>query len=297
MPELLATEQRNPATTDLDLGSTREIVDALMREDVVAVRAAQGVAGDLATAVDRTLERTNAGGRIHYFGAGASGRLAVLDATEATPTFGTPPGFFTPHFPGGAEAFMDSRIDHEDAEQLGHDDAVEVGAGDVVVGITASGSTSYVRGALRRGHEAGALTVLITCNPAAQLAELADVSVAPDTGAEALTGSTRLKAGTATKVILNAFSTALMVRSGRTYSNLMVCLVATNDKLRRRAVSVLEVATSQAHDDCVTALDRCDGDLSTALVHLLSGRTPTESREALGSGGSVRAALGMLGIA
>lgn len=295
MPELIATEQRNPATIDLDLRSSREIINALMQEDVVALGAAQATATDLATAVDRTLERTTAGGRVHYFGAGASGRLAVLDATEATPTFGVPPGFFAPHFPGGAEAFMDSRIDHEDAEQLGHDDAAGVTSADVVVGITASGSTSYVRGALRRGRDAGALTVLITCNPASPLAELADVTVAPDTGAEALTGSTRLKAGTATKVILNAFSTALMVRSGRTYSNLMVCLVATNDKLRHRAVSVLEMATSQPHDECVAALDRCDGDLSTALVHVLSGRSAAECREALAAGGSVRAALGMLG--
>ena len=197
MPELIATEQRNPATIDLDLRSSREVIDALMQEDVVALGAAQATATDLATAVDRALERTTAGGRVHYFGAGASGRLAVLDATEATPTFGVPPGFFVPHFPGGAEAFMDSRIDHEDAEELGHDDAVDVQTADVVVGITASGSTSYVRGALRRGRDAGALTVLITCNPASPLAELADVTVAPDTGAEALTGSTRLKAGTA----------------------------------------------------------------------------------------------------
>ncbi|WP_223148684.1 N-acetylmuramic acid 6-phosphate etherase [Aeromicrobium ginsengisoli] len=294
MADLVATEERNASTLDLDLRTSREVIEALMREDAVAVRAAQRVADDLAMAVDRAHERTSAGGRIHYFGAGASGRLAVLDATEATPTFGTPQEFFTAHFPGGREAFMDSRIDREDAEQLGHDDAAAVMATDVAIGITASGSTSYVRGALRRAREAGALTVLITANPAASLAAVADVTVAPDTGAEALTGSTRLKAGTATKVVLNAFSTALMVRSGRTYSNLMVCLVATNDKLRQRAVSVLEMATSQPREVCVEALDRCEGDLSTTLVHLLSGRSPAESREALARGGSVRAALGML---
>ncbi len=165
MAELLTTEQRNASTVDLDLRSSREIIDALMREDAVAVGAAQLAAGDLATAVDRAHERTSAGGRVHYFGAGASGRLAVLDATEATPTFGMPQGFFTAHFPGGTEAFMDSRIDLEDAEQLGHDDASAVTAADVVIGITASGSTSYVRGALRRARETGALTVLITCQP------------------------------------------------------------------------------------------------------------------------------------
>lgn len=293
MPEL-STESRSPKTMDLDLLPSRGVIDALLREDAVAVQAAQKAAENLADAVDRAHARTSAGGRVHYFGAGASGRLAVLDATEATPTFGVDNGFFVPHFPGGTPAIMDSGIDHEDAEQLGYDDAAVVAEDDVVLGITASGSTSYVRGALRRAREVAALSILVTCNPGAPLAGIADIEVVADTGAEALTGSTRLKAGTATKVLLNAFSTALMVRSGRTYSNLMVGLVSTNRKLEQRSVAILEMATSSEQDACLSALERCQGELPTALVHLLSGRSPDECRDALAELGSVRGALSHL---
>jgi alpha-N-acetylglucosaminidase len=287
---LASTEQRNPRTVDIDLWPTSRVVEALLAEDAAAVEAAAAAAPTLAEAVDRALERIARGGRVHYFGAGASGRLAVLDATEAAPTFGTPAGFFSAHFPGGVPAIVDSALDFEDAS--GYDDAIEVTGRDVAVGITASGSTRYVIGALTRAREVGALTVLITCNAGSPVE--ADVTVVAATGPEAITGSTRLKAGTATKALLNAFSTALMVRSGRTYSNLMVNLVASNDKLHARAVRVIEMATGLGRDESAAALARGGGDLPLALLHALTGRSADECRHALAEGGNVRAALRLL---
>jgi N-acetylmuramic acid 6-phosphate etherase len=220
----------------------------------------------------------------------------VLDATEASPTFGIAPGYFCPHFPGGSAAIVDSTLDHEDAQDYGRKDAVEVSKHDVVLGISASGTTRYVLGALKQASVVGALTVLLTCNPGSPLASYADLTVVAATGPEPITGSTRLKAGTATKVLLNAFSTALMVQSGRTYSNLMVNLVATNDKLHARAVRALEMATSLGADECAQALTRCDGDLALAVLHTLSGRPAEECRAALGDAGNVRAALQLLTV-
>jgi N-acetylmuramic acid 6-phosphate etherase len=288
---MLSTEDRNPRMADIDLWPSARIVDALLTEDAAAVEAARAAGPALAKAVDLALARTLTGGCVHYFGAGASGRLAVLDATEVTPTFGAAPGAFTPHFPGGAAAFADSSLDYEDVEAGGYDDASAVREGDVAVGITASGSTRYVAGALRRAREIGALTVLITCNVDAPL--VADVGVVAATGPEAVTGSTRLKAGTATKVLLNAFSTALMVRAGRTYSNLMVNLVATNDKLTARAVSVVEMATGLGRAESSAVLARSDGDVPLALVHALSGRDVEDCRDVLRDG-NVRVALTLL---
>jgi N-acetylmuramic acid 6-phosphate etherase len=288
-----STEDRNPRTVHIDQWSTDRVVEALLAEDAVAIEAARAAGPALAVAIDLAHDRIGRGGRVHYFGAGASGRLAMLDATEATPTFGTPQGFFTAHFPGGPAAFVDSDLDYEDAEDAGHEDAAGLRAVDVAVGLTASGSTAYVAGALRRARAAGALTVLVTSTVDAPLAAHADVCVAAATGPEAITGSTRLKAGTATKVLLNAFSTALMVRSGRTYSNLMVNLVATNDKLHRRAVRIVAMATGLGPDESAAVLDRAGGDVPLALVLTLSGRDLESCRAALRDGG-VGAALSRL---
>jgi N-acetylmuramic acid 6-phosphate etherase len=283
----MSTEDRNPRTTDIDRWPADRVVDALFAEDAMAVEAARAAGPALAKAVDLALPRLAAGGRVHYFGAGASGRLAVLDATETTPTFGVPQGLFTAHFPGGAAAFVDSGLDFEDARAAGHDDAAAVG-GDIAVGITASGATRYVAGALTRCREAGALTVLVTST--VDPVVTADVVVVADTGPEAVTGSTRLKAGTATKVLLNAFSTALMIRSGRTYSNLMVNVVATNEKLVGRAARIVAMATGLSVDESSAVLARAGGDVPLALVHALSGRPLDDCRTALTTG-SVRAAL------
>ncbi|MCW6004161.1 N-acetylmuramic acid 6-phosphate etherase [Micromonospora sp. CPCC 205371] len=294
MPPLTrSTEQRNPRTVDIDLWPTGRVVSALLTEDTAAIRAAHEAAPRLAEAVDHALGRLAKGGRVHYFGAGASGRLAVLDATEVTPTFGVPPGLFTTHFPGGAAALVDPSLDHEDAYGLAYDDASVLTSHDVAVGVTASGTTQYVAGALDRARSAGALTVLLTCDGGSPLA--ADITVVAATGPEAVTGSTRLKAGTATKVLLNAFSTALMVRSGRTYSNLMVNLVTSNEKLDARAVTIVAMATGLDDALSAAALSEAGGEVPVAVLHALSGRQANACRDALREGGSVRAALSLLG--
>lgn len=288
------TELRNPRTADIDTLDADDVLRLLLDEDARAVEAARAAAGPLARAVDAAHRRLARGGRMHYFGAGASGRLAVLDATEITPTFGVPRGLFTAHFAGGPAALTDSSVDREDAEPLGAGDAGEVGAADVAVGITASGSTRYVAGALRAAGAAGALTVLVTCNPDAPLRDLAEIVVVADTGPEALAGSTRLKAGTATKVILNAFSTALMIKAGRTYGNLMVGLIATNAKLAGRALTLLAEATGADAARCRAALADADGNLPEALVRLLTGCSPEQARAALSRHPGVRAAVAAL---
>ncbi|GAA2453951.1 N-acetylmuramic acid 6-phosphate etherase [Actinomadura vinacea] len=289
------TERRNPRTADIDALDSRDVLRLLHDEDARAVEAARGAAGALAEAVDAAHDRLARGGRVHYFGAGASGRLAVLDATEITPTFGVPRDLFTAHFAGGVAAVADSSIDAEDAAEQGAADAGGLDAASVAVGVTASGSTPYVRGALAAARAGGALTVLVTCVPDAPLRELADIAVVADTGAEALTGSTRLKAGTATKVLLNSFSTALMIKAGRTYGNLMVGLVATNAKLRERAVALLAEASGEPAPVCRAALAEADGRIPEALVRLLTGCPPARARAALEEHPGVRAAVAALG--
>lgn len=286
----LGTEDRNPATREIDSLPPQQAIEAILAEDLVGVQAAIGVAGALAELVEAAHERLSAGGRIHYFGAGASGRLAFLDATESRPTFGLE-DVFVPHFPGGHPALLDSAIDEEDAETAGASEAGALAAGDVAIGVTASGSTGYVRGALAAARERGAYTALITNQAGAALSESVDLAIEAATGPEALTGSTRLKAGTATKVLINAFSTALMIRAGRTWSNLMTHMLATNTKLDERAVRILVMATDAPEAECRQALADCAGDLPAALTVLLSGASPAAARKALAAGGGVRAAV------
>lgn len=293
----LSTEGRNPRTHDIDAVPPAEQLQMILREDAVAVEAAQAAIPALARLVQASVERIGAGGRVHYAGAGASGRLAVLDATEATPTFGVDPELIQAHFPGGQAALVDSTIDLEDALEEGRSDLSGVRGQDVVVGVSASGATAYVRGALQAAAQAGALTALVTSNPHAPLAGEVEILVAADTGPESLTGSTRLKAGTAAKVLLNAFSTAVMIGLGRTYSNLMVGLVATNEKLHERSVAILMAATGSSAAQCRTALQESSGRVPLALTILLTGASTKDAGAALAADGSVRSALTRLGEA
>ncbi|CAN5583136.1 N-acetylmuramic acid 6-phosphate etherase [soil metagenome] len=285
------TEQRNPATTDIDLAPTEDVVLMILREERVAVSAAESASSRIAELADLAIHAVRAGQRIHYFGAGASGRLAVLDATELRPTFGVRADLTVAHFPGGAEAILDSTIDLEDGRDGGRADASTVAAHDIVIGVTASGTTRYVQGALEEARERGAVTALITSNPSTPLEGLADVLVVLDTGAEAVTGSTRLKAGTATKLALNAFSTAMMVGLGRTYSNLMIGMSVTNDKLRERAIAVLTEASGESAEAARAALDAAEHDLPEALVALLARVDAVQAREAIEEHGTVRSAV------
>ena len=292
MPDWPPTEERNGRTLDLDTLPTRDLLDRLNDEDALVAPAVRRALPALATVVDEAARRIGAGGRVHYVGSGTSGRLAVLDAAELRPTFGLAPGVVVAHLAGGDRALLQAVEGAEDDRAAGAAATATAGAGDLVVGLSASGAAPFVGAALERARAAGAFTVLITANPAAPLAGRADVCVCADTGPEAVAGSTRLKAGTAEKMLLNSFSTALMVRTGRTYSNLMVHVAPANAKLRARQRRLLAQATGAAEDRCATALAAAGGDLRVALVTLLSGADPDVARAALGrSGGVVRAAL------
>jgi len=290
------TEDRNPKTVAIDSLGTTEILELVNAEDARVAGAVAAVIPQLAEAVDAAVAAVHAGGRVHYFGAGTSGRLAVLDAAELLPTFHAPPDLVVAHHAGGTEALLRAVDGVEDSEESGAADAGEVTELDVVLGLAASGRTPYVAGALRAARAAGATTVLVTANPDAPLKELADIVVAADTGAEVIAGSTRLKAGSAQKMILNGFSTTLMIKLGRTWSNLMVDMVATNSKLRARMLRILQEATGADEEACTAALEAADGELKPALVHLLSGAGVAQARAALHQAdGRVAAALAALG--
>lgn len=254
--------------------------------------------GPLAAIVDEAADRIRSGGRVHYFGAGSSGRIAILDAAELIPTFGLAAGTVIAHLAGGPGAMERPAEGAEDDPARGAADAAEVTAADLVIGLSASGRTPYVAGALAAAAAQGAFTALVTCNPGSPLRRSARAAVVADTGPEAIAGSTRLKATSALKLILNGFSTALMVRLGKTYSNLMVEITATNSKLRARTVRILMEASGASEADCAAALATADGDLRPALVALLGGVDVPDARRALAEGdGSVRGALGVIGSA
>ncbi len=286
------TEERHPGTTGIDALGTLDVLRLINREDALVAPAVAQVLPALAALVDAAVAAVEAGGTIHYVGAGTSGRLAVLDAAELLPTFNAPPGLVVAHHAGGAEAILRAVENVEDDAAQGRADLDVVGGGDVVVGLTASGRTPYVGGALALARERGAVTALLTANPAAELAPLADHVLAVDTGAEVITGSTRLKAGTAQKMLLNAFSTAVMIRRGRTWSNLMVDVVATNAKLRGRVVRILREATGATEDASRAALEASDGELKPALVSVLAEVDVARARAVLETcDGSVARAL------
>jgi len=290
------TEERHPGTTSIDTHTSLDILRALNAEDATVAGAVSEVLPELAHLVDLAVESLRAGGTVHYFGAGTSGRLAVLDAAELRPTFNAPAGLVVAHHAGGPEALLQAVENVEDDADLGRSEADDLRPGDVAIGLTASGRTPFVAGALARARELGAVTALVTANPNAEIAVLADILLAVRTGPEALTGSTRLKAGTAQKLVLNSFSTAVMIRLGRTWSNFMVDVVATNAKLRGRVLRILREATGADADRAREALDAADGELKPALLSLLAGVEAGTARDAIAAhDGSVAQALAALG--
>ncbi len=293
------TEHVNPRTENIDEIGTLEILRLINAEDALVPAAVAVLLPTLAELVDQAVARIEAGGRVHYFGAGTSGRLGVLDAAELLPTFGIADDLVIAHQAGGPEAFVRAVENAEDDAESAFADAGEIAGLDVVLGLAASGSTPYVGAALQAGRTAGAVTALITSNPAAPLSRAADFLLVADTGPEAIAGSTRLKAGSALKLVLNSFSTALMVRLGHTYRNLMVDMRPSNAKLRGRSIQLLQDATGAAETDCAAALDQC-GDIKTSVVYLISGAIgeagAVAARTALATaGGHVRQALAAMG--
>ncbi|MFD3685491.1 N-acetylmuramic acid 6-phosphate etherase [Nocardiopsis sp. NPDC058631] len=291
------TEERNSGTYDIDLLPALEVLRQINAEDTTVPAAVGAVLPELARAVELGVAALESGAAIHYFGAGTSGRIAAQDAAELPPTYGVPAEWVVAHHAGGDEALARAVEGIEDDWESGRIDAAGVVGGSLVVGLAASGRTPYVGGALEAARERGASTVLISANPGASLAPAADVHVGLSTGAEVIAGSTRMKAGTAQKLALNAFSTAVMVRMGRTFSNLMVGVDATNGKLRGRVVTILTQATGLDGEACAKALNAADGDTRVALVSLLADVDAAGAARALDSAkGRVRDALVGLGM-
>ena len=286
----LLTEARNPASDDLDALDSLAIVRLMNAEDVTVAAAVGTQAEAIAQAIDVIAERLRTGGRLLYVGAGTSGRLGVLDASECPPTFNSSPSQVIGVIAGGHKALTTAVEGAEDDPNLGEADLknVELSPADVVVGIAASGRTPYVLGAIQYARTIGAFAIGLACVPDSDLATAADLMIVPLVGPEVLTGSTRLKAGTATKLVLNTLTTGAMVRLGKTYGNLMVDLRATNVKLRARTNRIVRQLVGVNAEEADALLARCDGELKTALLVGRSGITPDEVRRRLvDSGGRV----------
>jgi N-acetylmuramic acid 6-phosphate etherase len=290
----LTTEARNPRTADLDNLNALELVKLINSEDQKVALAVEEVAGPIAEAIEVIANRLSNGGRLIYVGAGTSGRLGVLDAVECPPTFNSKPDLVIGLMAGGHEGLVRAVEGAEDSKQAGRIDLEQIAltARDVLVGIAASGRTPYVIGAMDYARQSGAFTIGFSCNEKAELISHADLSIIPLVGPEVLSGSTRLKAGTATKLVLNMLTTGAMVLMGKTYSNLMVDLRATNWKLNERACRIVDALTDCGIDGASELLQRCEGEVKTAIVSEKLGLTPDQSRTLLDSvNGHLRHAL------
>jgi N-acetylmuramic acid 6-phosphate etherase len=290
----LPTEQTNSASAAIDQMTPRQIVELMNAEDATVAAAVTRELPAIAAAVEAIAGRLGAGGRLIYIGAGTSGRLGALDAAECPPTFDVSAETIVGRIAGGSFALTQSAEDLEDSAEAGRTDVerLRVGAGDVLVGITASGRTPYVLGAIAAAHASGALVIGLACNDQTPLHAQADIMIAPNVGPEIIAGSTRLKAGTAQKMVLNMLSTGTMVLLGKTFGNLMVDVRATNQKLRERALTILSQATGLPRDDCENRLTAADGELKTAVLAVRAHLSPDEARARLARHGQVlRAAL------
>ena len=288
----LDTEQSNERTRDIDRLDSLHILERLNDEDALVAGLVRQALPEIARAVDLAVDVWRRGGRVVLFGAGTSGRLALLDAAELGPTFSVPADRYLARIAGGSNAFARATEGTEDDRIAGAGAAADLGPDDLAFGITASGRTPWVIGALAEARRLGAATVALSAVSTPRLAEHADVSIAIVTGPEAIAGSSRLKAGTAQKLVLNGFSTALMIRLGKVYGNLMVDVQLTNEKLERRAVRLIEQIAGVDRIAAQRAM-RDAGDLKTAIVALRGGVSVEVARTRLaGAGGRLRAALG-----
>ncbi|MBM4089341.1 MAG: N-acetylmuramic acid 6-phosphate etherase [Planctomycetes bacterium] len=277
------TEQRNPESECIDRLSAREIVALMNREDARVAAAVASQAEAIAAAVEGIVARLQSGGRLIYLGAGTSGRLGVLDAAECPPTFNTPPELVVGVIAGGERALTRAVEGAEDHPEFAVKDlrGRGVNAADVVVGIATSGRTPYVIGGLDFAGKQGCLTVGLACNEDSELARVAHIMITPVVGPEVISGSTRLKAGTATKMVLNMLTTGTMVRLGKTYGNLMVDLRATNNKLLIRSRRIVAALAAVSESEAQQLLDRCGGDVKTAIVVARRRVEPSLARQLL----------------
>ncbi len=291
----LTTEQRNPASMDIDSKSTIEILKIINDEDKKVPYAVEKEIPYIAQAVELVVQAFKRGGRLIYVGAGTSGRLGILDAAECPPTFGTDPEMVQGIIAGGLQAVFRAQEGAEDSEENGARDieAKNVTDKDVVCGIAASRRTPYVVGAVRRAKELGAKTIFITTNPREQFNyPFVDVAICPEVGPEVIMGSTRMKSGTAQKLVLNMISTTAMIRLGKVYENLMVDLQMTSEKLKERAKRVVMIVTGVDYKTAERYLEEAGGHAKTAIVMIKTGCSAEEARERLRKAdGFVRAAI------
>ncbi|WP_318213349.1 N-acetylmuramic acid 6-phosphate etherase [Streptomyces sp. SCL15-6] len=292
--ETLTTEAFRPELAEIDRMSTLDIARAMNGEDAAVPAAVAARLPEIAAAVDAVAARMSRGGRLVYAGAGTAGRLGVLDASECPPTFNTEPGQVVGLIAGGPQAMVTSVEGAEDSAELARADldALALTADDTVVGVSASGRTPYAIGAVEHARALGALTVGLACNAGSALAAAAEHGIEVVTGPELITGSTRLKAGTAQKLVLNMLSTITMIRLGKTYGNLMVDVRASNEKLRARSRRIVALATGAGDEEIERALAATDGEVKHAILTLLADVDgPTAARLLEDSDGHLRAAL------
>lgn len=278
---LLATEQNNPNSKDIDLKSTREMIEIFYREDRSVPDAIHREKDSIEIAIEGIVGRLRDGGRLIYIGAGTSGRLGILDASECVPTFGTDPGMVIGLIAGGNKALRESIEGAEDDVDAGKQSIAEqnVTDRDAVVGIAASGRTPYVVGALKEAKGRGAYTVGISNTKGSVIGGVANVAIEVVTGPEVIMGSTRLKAGTAQKLVLNMISTISMIRLGKVYQNLMVDLVASNEKLEQRAITIVARATGKNEKEAQMVLEETGGDVKAAILRSLTGVSAEEAKQ------------------
>ncbi len=290
----LVSEGRNPDTMDIDLLSSQEIVERLNQQDKQVPLAGEAVLPQIAQAVDKITAAFKQGGRLIYLGAGTSGRLGVLAASDCPPTFGVSDQMVIGLIAGGKEAMFTAQEGAEDNATLGAHDLqqIDFSSKDVLVGIAASGRTPYVIGALEYANDLGATTIALSCNPDSPLAEIAQIAISPVVGPEALTGSTRLKSGTAQKLVLNMLTTASMIRLGKSYQNLMVDVRATNRKLIARAVRIVMQATDCQREEAEALLKESHNTAKRAILMHLTGRNYEQATAKLSqSAGFLRRAM------
>lgn len=269
----LSTERRNPATAHIDELSTLSMLQVINDEDKKVALAVEKILPEIAKAVDVITDRLAKGGRLFYMGAGTSGRLGILDASECPPTYGVEPDLVQGLIAGGIPAIFKAQEGAEDNPELARKDLVdkEFTAGDVLVGIAASGRTPYVIGGLQYAQSLGAATIALACSPEPAIGEFADIVLTPVTGAEVVTGSTRMKAGTAQKLVLNMLSTGTMIKLGKVYGNLMVDVKTSNKKLEERARRIVMEATGCSREEGIAALAEAQGNAKLAIYIHLTG--------------------------
>ncbi|MCW6032831.1 N-acetylmuramic acid 6-phosphate etherase [Pantoea sp. JK] len=290
----MITEGRNPASQNIDELSTEAMLRVINDEDKKVALAVEAIVPQIAQVVDGITQAFSKGGRLIYCGAGTSGRLGILDASECPPTFGTPRSQVVGLIAGGHTAILQAVENAEDNVEQGAQDLrdIQFNANDVLVGIAASGRTPYVLGALAYARQQGAFTAALTCNPNSPMSQAADVALTPVVGPEVVTGSSRMKAGTAQKLVLNMLTTGAMIRSGKVYGNLMVDVEATNQKLVQRQVNIVKQATDCDDATAQQALAACQGHCKTAIVMVLAGLTAAEAKSLLSQNqGFIRNAL------